>query len=359
MKKISLFLTLSATVLLLGNCKKDPVAPDGPEIPVENIKTTILTSLSENVVQGTYNDLSNQASLLYSSIQKFNSTSSDANLDECRKLWKDTRLAWEQSEGFLFGPVSTDNIDPRIDTWPVNYVDLDSVLKSNAVFSESYVEGLEDALRGFHPIEYLLFGQNGAKTAAEMTARQKEYLLALGENLKKLTAGVANSWNPKLTGNYNDQFIKAGNGSTVYPTIRSAYEEVINAMAGICDEVANGKLKEPYDAKDPSLEESPFSKNSIKDFTDNMTSVLNMYVGKYRTDGFGLEDMIKDNNLSLDKNVKSKINAAINALNKITVPFGDAITQQPQQIESAMKAINELKDLIKGDLMKYVQTQTN
>lgn len=358
MKKISLTLTLSVTVLLLSNCKKDAVIPD-PEIPVENIKTTILNSLSEGVVQATYNDLANQAGLLYSSIQKFNTTSTDANLDECRKSWKATRLAWEQSEGFLFGPVSTDNIDPRIDTWPVNYVDLDSVLNSNAVFSESYIEGLEDALRGFHPIEYLLFGQNGSKKASEMTVRQKEYLLALGENLKKLTTAVANSWSPKLTGNYSEQFIKAGNGSTIYTTVRAAYEEVINAMAGICDEVANGKLKEPYDAKDPSLEESPFAKNSIQDFTDNMTSVLNIYSGKYKADGYGLEDMVRDNNLSLDKNVKTKINAAISALGKITVPFGEAIKQQPQQIEAAMKAINELKDVIEGDLLKYIQTQTN
>lgn len=359
MKNFSLVLTLSTAVLLLSNCKKDPVTPDDPEIPLENIKTTILNSLSESVVQATYNDLANQSGLLYSSIQKFNTSSSDSNLDDCRKLWKDTRLAWEQSEGFLFGPVSTDNIDPRIDTWPVNYVDLDSVLNSNAVFTESYIEGLEDALRGFHPIEYLLFGQNGSKKASEVTARQKEYLLALAENLKKLTSAVANSWNPKLAGNYNEQFIKAGNGSVIYPTVRSAYEEVVNAMAGICDEVANGKIKEPYEAKDPSLEESPFAKNSIKDFTDNITSVLNIYVGKYKSDSFGLDDLIKDNNLALDKMVKSKINAAVNALSKITVPFGDAITQQPQQIESAMKAINELKDIIEGDLLKYVQSQTN
>jgi predicted lipoprotein len=359
MKKFSIFLAFSATVFLLSNCKKEAATPD-PETPVENININVLNGLSTNVVQATYNDLAKQADQFSAAVQKFNSASSDANLEECRKLWKETRLAWEQSEGFLFGPVSTENIDPRIDTWPVNYTDLDSVLASNAVFSEAYIEGLEDALRGFHPIEYLIFGQNGAKTAAEVTARQKQYLVALTENLKKLTATVANRWNPSINDNYSEQFIKAGNGSTIYPTTRSVYEEVINAMAGICDEVGNGKIKEPYDAKNPSLEESPFAKNSIKDFTDNMTSVLNMYIGKYKTvDGFGVEDLVKENNLALDKNIKTKIAAAINALNKITLPFGEAITQQPQQIESAMKAINELKVVIEVDLMKYIQSTTN
>lgn len=358
MKKISIFFSLSIAVLFFSNCKKEAVEPEA-EIPIENINDVVLNSFSANVAQGTYNDLADHANLLYSAIQKFNTTSTDANLADCRTLWKSSRSAWEQSEGFLFGPVSTNNIDPRIDTWPVNYVDLDSVLNSNAVFSDSYIESLEDALRGFHPIEYLIFGQTGAKTAAQVTAREKQYLLALAENLKKLTVEVATSWKPGTTGNYHDEFTKAGAGSKVYLTKRAAFEELVNAMAGICDEVANGKLEEPYAAQDSTLEESPFSKNSIKDFTNNITSVQNVYLGKYKVDGAGLEDIIKGNFLSLDKNMKLKINSAINALNKITVPFGRAIFEQPQQIEAAQKAINELKNFIEADLMNYVKTSIN
>ena len=354
MKKIIFLLTLIATTFLLSSCKKESVQTD-EEIPTV-VSDVVLTSFSINVAQGTYNDLAEQSNQLLTAIQKFNSTGSDADLEQCRSLWKTARSAWEQSEGFLFGPVSTNNIDPRIDTWPVNYVDLDSVLSSNAVFTDAYIEGLEDALRGFHPIEYLLFGQNGAKTAAQVTTRQKEYLLALGENLKKLTMDVAKSWNPATTGNYHDEFIKAGEGSKIYPTRRAAYEEVVKAMVGICDEVANAKIEEPYAAQDSTLEESPFAKNSIKDFTNNIISVQNIYFGRYKTDGSALEDMVKENYLALDKNMKVKLNNALASLAQITLPFGRAIFEQPVQIENAQKAINELKDYMEGDLLKYVQT---
>ena len=118
-------------------------------------------------------------------------------------------------------------------------------------------------------------------------------------------------------------------------------------------------MEEPYAAQDSTLEESPFSKNSIKDFTNNITSVQNVYLGKYKVDGAGLEDIIKGNFLSLDKNMKLKINSAINALNKITVPFGRAIFELPQLIEAAQKAINELKNFIEADLMNYVKTSIN
>jgi putative iron-regulated protein len=359
MKKIHLFLALSAAVFLLSNCKKDPVTEPDPEIPSANLNEVVLADLSANVAQATYNDLADQSSFLYNAIQTFTITSSDGNLATCRALWKNSRQAWEQSEGFLFGPVSTDNIDPRIDTWPVNYTDLDSVLNSPAIFSDSYIDGLEDALRGFHPIEYLLFGKGGAKTAAQFTTREKEYLMALAINLKKLTADVSQSWNPAVSKNYCIEFTKAGSGSTVYPTKRAAYEEVVNAMAGICDEVANGKLEEPLVANNPELEESPFASNSIKDFTNNIVSVSNIYFGKYKKDGAGIEDIVRANNLALDKKMKDKMNAAIASLDKFTVTFGYAIQNNPTLITNAQAAIIDLKNVIEKELMPYIQAQTN
>jgi putative iron-regulated protein len=359
MKKIHLFLALSTAVLSLSNCKKDPVTKPDPEVPVVNLNEAVLADLSVNVTQATYNDLADQSTQLYNAIQVFAGAPSDAGLTTCRNLWKSSRQAWEQSEGFLFGPVSTNNIDPHIDTWPVNYTDLDSVLSSPAVFSDSYIDGLEDALRGFHPIEYLLFGKGGAKTVTQFTTREKEYLVALAINLKKLTADVSQSWNPSLSNNYSIEFTKAGSGSTVYPTKRAAYEELVNAMAGICDEVANGKLEEPRIANNPELEESPFASNSIKDFTNNINSVANIYFGRYKKDGAGIEDIVRESNLALDKKMKEKMNAALASLNKFTVSFGYAIEHDQTLITNAQAAINDLKDVIEKDLMPYIQAQTN
>lgn len=259
----------------------------------------------------------------------------------------------------LFGPVSTDNIDPRIDTWPVNFVDLEAQLASGNAFTAEYINNLEDALKGFHPIEYLIFGQDGNKTAAQMTAREREYLLALCVNLEELTAHLAYSWDAAHENNYGTILSTAGSGNSTYPTQRAAFEEMVNAMSAICDEVANGKMHEPLIAQDPMLEESPFAKNSITDFTNNIRGVENVYLGRYSENGTGLEDFVRQYDLQTDAAIKQRIAAAVAALGTITVPFGQALTEQPVQVQQAIDAINALAATVDSELLPLVQQHTN
>jgi putative iron-regulated protein len=352
MKNLKKLLFVSVIAIAFVSCKKDPENPSPEDTTTAS---EALNSFSDNVAKSTYDDLSNKVGQLYQNIVTFELAMTDDNLNACKQSWKDSRSAWEQSEGFLFGPVATENIDPRIDTWPVDFNLLDSVLNGSDQFTPGYIDSLDDALKGFHPIEYLLFGQNGTKVAADFTIRQIEYLKALATNLKSLTTALADSWNPQAAGNYHAQVVNAGSGSSVYTTKRAAFEELVNAMAGICDEVANGKISEPFTMMDPSLEESPFSSNSITDFTNNIKSVENVYLGKYAIDGAGLENLVRQHNLTLDGNIKNKIASAIAALQNITVPFGQAISQQPTQVQNAIDAINELKAELEDNLLPFVQ----
>jgi len=357
MKKSYLQYLLAGVVLVsLSHCSGD----DDNTSPVNaELNTQVLQDFSANLPQAVYSDLAAKTSTLYDQVLALGTDgATEAELTAARATWKQARQAWEQSEAFLFGPVSTNNIDPRIDTWPVNFNDLNNQLASEATFTEDYVNSLDDALKGFHPIEYLIFGENGDKQAADLSARDMEYLTALALNLKTLTAEANDAWKPTTSGNYATVFTTAGKGSAIYATQLAAYAEVVNAMAGICDEVANGKLEEPFAAKDPSLEESPFAQNSIIDFTNNIKGVQDVYLGKYNADGKGLEDIVRQYNLQLDSDIKTKLDAAIDALGKITDPFGQAITTQPMQIQAAQAAINDLKDIIDNDLLLFVQQHT-
>jgi len=341
-------------VVLASSCKKKDDDTTTP-VTTTDEKKAILLDLSANVIVATYTQMDQKANDLYTAIQTFSANPTDQNLTTAKQAWRDCRSAWESSEGFAFGPVSTNDIDPRVDTWPVNYTSLDSVLQSSNVFTSTYVGTLEDALRGFHPIEYLLFGTNGSKTAAQVTTRETEFMLALSENVRDLADNLVSSWNSGYTTSFNT----AGSGSTQYPTQRSAYEELVNAMTDICDEVANSKIEEPYVQQNPALEESPFSFNSITDFTNNIRSVQNIYLGKFNTDGKGLEDFVRTYNLSLDATIKLKMNNAIAALSNITVPFGQAITQQQVQVTNAQTAVNELRDVLENQLKPFLQQYTN
>ncbi len=345
--------------MVFTSCKK-PAKTDepAPTKPADQsaVRKEILNSVAANVIYATYSDMAIKANILQASLITFQSSATTANLTLAQQAWKDVRSAWEQGEGFLFGPVSVDNIDPRIDTWPIDFARLDSVLASSATFNASYINGLEESLKGFHPMEYFLFGKHA--NVSQFTSKEKDLLVALAEDVKTLCNSAKTAWDPALSGNYTAQFVNAGNGG-IYQTQRSAYEEVVDAMAGICGEVAEGKISEPFLAQDASLEESPFAKNSIIDFTNNIKSVQNIYLGKYVADGKGLEDLIKQNNLSMDSEIKIKIANALNSLNNVTMPFGDAITQQPTQVQNCITAIGALKNYLETTVKPYVQTITN
>lgn len=353
-------MTISAimlNMLFFSSCKDNGTATPAVD---ETLNEEVLESFSDNLPVTVYQGLQEKTNTLYNNVQSLSQDgATQEELEACQSAWRTARQAWEQSEAFLFGPVSTENIDPRIDTWPVNFTDLDAQLDGDHAFTEAYINNLEDALKGFHPVEYLIFGEGGNKTAGQLTARDLEYLQGLALNLKTLTTQLANQWNKDDQSSYYFQFIDAGKGSTTYGTQRAAFEEMVNAMIDICDEVANGKLTEPFVASDPSLEESPFSKNSFVDFTNNITGVQDVYLGKYSADGKGLEDMVRKNNLQLDGEIKTSLNTAISSLNGFSEPFGQAIIDQRVQVQNTIDAVNDLKTLLEEKLLPYVQQHTN
>ncbi len=346
--------TILPALLILAACKKESADP-ASTAPGGFSNADVITGFASNVAQDNYSDLAARSAQLRDNISAFAGSQSEADLALCKQQWRDTRLSWERSEALLFGPVATANIDPRIDTWPVNFNDLEAQLNSTNTFTPEYISALEDALKGFHPIEYLLFGLNGDKTATVFTTREIEYITALANDLADLTSHLQDSWDPAADGNYTSAFTTAGSGSTIYTSQQAAYEELVNAMAGICDEVANGKMNEVLLAQDPLLEESPFARNSITDFTNNIRGVENVYLGKYQNDGTGLEDFVRQHDLQLDAAIKQQVAASIAALGTITVPFGQAITQQPVQVQQAIDAINALATTLNDDLLPLVQ----
>jgi putative iron-regulated protein len=349
--KLLLVATLAGMLSFLSGCDSDN---EGTAQIDEALNEEILLTFSEEVAQASYNDLMAKAAQLYTAIEDLEESRTNANLQACQQRWRNAREAWEQTESFLFGPVSTEDIDPRIDTWPVNFEDLEDQLASEEEFTEEYIDALEDALKGFHPIEYLIFGENGAKEAEDLTDREIEYLKGLGLNLKALTAEVALSWNPAIPDNYHAKLVNAGKGSAVYSTQKAAFEEIVNAMAGICGEVGDGKMGEVL--ADLNGEESPYSKNSLIDFTNNMKGVLNVYQAKGGESS--LEDLVRAHNLGLDGKIKAAVSTTVTALTSLQEEgktFQQITDEKPVQVQNAIDAINELKAVLEEQLLPFVQ----
>jgi putative iron-regulated protein len=352
MKKNILSVTIMTVAIVTGCNKTD----SSPTQDFTALKASVITDFVNKVALPAYEQLKIKATTLNTAVTNLNNSTTEANLTIAKDAWKDLRSTWEKCEGFLFGPVADDEHDPETDTWPVNYVDLDALIASNDPLTIASIEALSSrSLKGYHPIEYILWGQNGAGTAASITVRQKLYIVSLTAALKKQAEELYNSWIPS-GGNYADKVLKAGNGSSIFPKRQDFFLTLVGdeGMIGICGEVGEGKMKEPFDAQDAQIVESPFSGNSTTDFKNNITGAYNLYLGNFTEDGKGLTDLVKTKNIALDNELQQKFTAAINSFSTITIPYEQAIITQRVQCQNVMAAINDLAAALETKLKPFI-----
>lgn len=356
MKNNILNLALMAlTVVLVAGCTKNE-GDDDKDNPL--YKEVLINEA--NIITTTYNDLNSRAISLKSAINTFVNSVNETNLAQAKNAWIATRAPWEQSEGFLFGPVDQEGIDPAMDTWPVDVEAMNNVLNSNLPITAELIEVNEEA-RGFHLIEFLLWGENGNKTIADFTNRQLEYLQAAATDLQNNTQKLYDAWSSS-GGNYADNLLNAGIDNPVYRSQIAALEELVEGLITIADEVANGKIEDPLNSEgntpNAELEESRFSNNSKLDFADNMRSIQNIYLGNYGSiSGKGLTDLVSPVNTGLDNRVKNLISESIQVIEEIPGTFTDAIYNSRPEVVRAQNKVNELLNILESELKPFVNNQ--
>ncbi|MEK6509377.1 imelysin family protein [Myroides sp. C4067] len=357
MKNKILTLGLITMSFMMTNCSNNDDSPTIDDSK-DKLHTAVITDLTGNIIIETYKELNNKAIALDKAISTFNTTSTQQNLELAKKAWVDTRIPWELSEGFLYGPVETNGIDPAMDTWPVDVEAMNNILKSNQKITPSLISSNNEA-RGFHLIEFLLWGEDGAKKAEQITARQKEYLKAASEDLQNNTKFLYNEWKSD-GGNYAAVFNTAGMGSKKYPSRIAALEEIVEGLITISDEVATGKIEDPLNPEGsspfPEKEESRFSNNSKQDFIDNIKGIENVYLGKYNKQVKGLSTLVAEKNKALDNEVKAAITTAIKDIEAIPGTFTQAIYKNRPQVIKAQNSVNELTKLLKSKLKPFINS---
>ncbi|WP_143310387.1 imelysin family protein [Chitinophaga vietnamensis] len=332
--------------------KSDAPATGGTDF--NTLKNTFITDFVNRTAINGYADLSQRSGTFNDKVTILKATPTEENLAAAKQAWRDMRSTWEQCEGYLFGPVEDDNYDPSMDTWPVDRVQLDSIINSSNPLEVADIEKLALSLRGYHPIEYILWGADGKRKATDINAREMKYIISLTTDLKNTCQQLHNSWLPS-GGNYAAKVLNAGGSSTLYLKKQEVFIAVVNAMTSICGEVGDGKMKEPFDAQDPKTVESPFSGNSLTDFKNNIIGAYNVYTGNFLGNkGVGLDQLVSARNAALNKDLQEKFQAAINSFNAITVPYEQAIISQRTQCQQVMNAISDLNATLSGPLKDFV-----
>ncbi len=334
----------------------------------------IINHVSYNVILATYTDLAAKAANLSSAVQNMAVNLNQENLDKAQAAWREARVPWESSEAFLFGPVDSLGIDPMLDTWPLNKLDLDSVMNSNRPITLDLVRALGTNLQGFHTIEYLLFGDgvsSNTKSVSAFTKKQLEYLVAASSLLAEHTAELARAWSTNYdpedpsTPGYVQIISQPSFSNPFYSSDRAVMEELIQGMMGIVDEVANGKMSDPMGADISSaniaLVESPFSWNSLNDFTNNLGSVFSIYTGKYKTvSGPGVKALVEKVSPELAQRVEAEILKCMSMIQDIRPAaggdFGQAIMTHEgrAKTQAAIEELNALRDLLESEVLPTI-----
>jgi predicted lipoprotein len=338
-------------MLIFSSCHK-AVESDTQAQTYDSLEAEVISDFANGTVYTRYSSLLTSTVTMQDAVSLLVSSTSDNNLNNARSGWKALRYDWELSEGFLLGPVESNDYDPNTDTWPTDYVQMDSLLASNNPLTIDDVKNLPQSLRGYHPLEYMIWGKGGSKTAADITPRQKQYMTSLiNDMLNNNIQPLYNDWFLG-TDNYKKQVETAGKGSDQFSSRQALFLNIISAMSDICHEVGQAKMADPYNAHDSTITESPYSSNTLVDFKSNIQGLQQVYMGI--DEHKGIRDLVAAKNLQLDQQIQQKINAAINSFDKITERYEEAIYNQRSLVKQTMDQLDALDDILENDLKAFI-----
>ena len=315
----------------------------------ESYLRQVLSSLVGNVIVPTYTKLANDVEDLEKTLNGLTvGTITQTQINTACQDFKQARENWERSEAFLMGAASDFDIDPTIDSWPLNRSLLLSYFNNGM-----NAEMLEDAtILGFHALEFILFRDGQPRKVAELQAndtykgfekitgaQELKYAQTICTLLKQRCFQLQVAWEGSTAANasrlnivrqagleyttenglsYGDNLTSAGqNTLSTFTSLQDAIAQVLSddegSCVGIANEVGTAKIANPFSNGDISYVESPYSYNSITDFQDNIRSIRNVWYGS--TDGTAATYSF------------AKFFVAINTPVSVEPSFNDAITK--------------------------------
>ena len=194
------------------------------------------------------------------------------------------------------------------------------------------------------------------------------YMQQVATRLKADADNLYDYWFVSYKGGepFGNTFTK--HNSNAYPSALSCIEQIIDGCCDIANEVGTAKIGEPYDYYKAGKTtqalyavESWYSWHSRDDYSNNIISIYNSYLGKTTTRIAGNETsntnsisaVVAEGDAALDQKVRSTIKAAYDAILAIPQPFRNNIVSA--ESEAAMDACEELNNVLESELKPYLQ----
>lgn len=337
----------------------DPSALSEKEQQLQQINTAYV----KNVVINIYSNLADKSMELDAAMAAIAADKTDANVAKACELWKSSRQYWEWSEAFLYGAAANYGIDPHIDTWPLDKAALDNLLSSEKMMSDienTVKNNLNNGLVGYHALEFIIFREGKNRPAANITADELRYAVAVAEDLTVNCCRLEASWagfdnvdqdkqdiledaEIEFPDNFGEQMELAGFAGSIWKTVTAGSEQIIEGCKTIVDEVGNSKIGRPHTGEDINYIESPHAYNSIQDFEDNIVGVqyaLYGAMGATSAQNLSIMAYLNTADPTAAKGLDDALKACIAAIQAMPKPFVEHYTDA--KVQDAIEACDDL-----------------
>ena len=346
--KLSLVVLLATASLGFGACKEETNT---------NLEDTAAQAVNEQFVDHTvvptYTALAAKTEQLAGQLAALKANPNDTGIGQACTTFLEARAEWEKSEAFLFGAAGDFGIDPHIDSWPLDENAFNTLMNSPAMIEaldgeEGDVvagERLGNALLGFHAIEFILFRNGQPRHAADISANEWIYAVAVAGDLRNRCYQLEVGWMGNnapashfekldelelgytVAGSersYGENLKNAGMAGSTYSTRLAGLMAIVQGCIDIADEVGSSKISSAFSQADITYIESPYSHMSITDFHNNIISIRNVYMGGVegqRNEEGSLHHFVNTRDAALDADVLAAIQNALNKIDAMPVPF--------------------------------------
>lgn len=308
-----------------------------------------------DLLYANYSEATVGAERLADAVDEFVDNPNRITHDAAKAAWLAARPIYQQTEigRFYEGPIDNEDSGPegQINAWPldegyIDYVEGNAAsgiinmpgafpeITKEAIAGANEVGGEENVASGWHAIEFLLWGQDNdpegpgnrshtdyltdGSGTAENQARRGQYLKVVADLLVDDMRSVRDQWIPGQD-NFRAAFTAQEPGDALGQIMTG-----IGTMSGF--ELSNERMAVALETQDQEDEHSCFADNTHVDHRNNAIGIQNVYLGRYGSlDGPGLDELVRAVNPTLDTDLQAAIQAGIDRIFEIPVPFDQSV----------------------------------
>ncbi|MCB0686210.1 MAG: hypothetical protein KDC53_06785 [Saprospiraceae bacterium] len=328
-------------LLLFSSCRKEqpidpPASPDSEEV---------IESIVFNVILPSYLAVKNKAIELEEAATLFRENPGNSTWVGLQKTWSAAHISWQHTEGFAFGPVQDEALRLTIDSWPIDVQMINQIILGSEDLSIEALASKPGSVKGFHAMEYLLWGLSGHKSIEDFSERELEYLSNLAILVKNDVSNLYDAWTPSA-GNYAGTIVE--NTNTDLPDNQAVLLRIVDALKSAAGDLGDRKIGNPFLQEDTLKLESRMSANSKADFIANLESIENIYLGQYFGEeyGQGISTLVVSQNAPLNTSIKRLIEQTKSDIEFLPFDFSKAILELPYNISSIQEQVKKLEGLL-------------